>query len=532
MLPSVVWIALDNAVWPWDQAWYGEVSFDLWATLQDAQRAWPDAMVSAFGSKAPGIAWLGQFFLPLGRIIGDQRALLASVVVCQIGALAMMFGICRRLGGGVLVAFAGTLVLGASPLFVWATHEYLTEPLQTLTVVWSLLLLTLAGRTANPLAIGAQLPGVVAVALLAKLSSPLYIALPIAATAALLIPGILQGSHRRSAWLRAPTAVAAAAGSTVAMVGAGGWYIVNIDETFAHARLARADTGLYGTERRLGAELSEWTARLADSTFLPAVSVGMGLVVLIALGWKLLRGSRVRLNRRLVVAGVCLAEACLVLIAFATQPNEEARFLLPAVPFVAVLIAIAVAGAPRVLLAIAVALLSVELLFVTLQGFGVAPVDRLTYYRLGAPQRDPALRTELEQLVDLTCTARSAGRITIVAAEHPWFNANTLAMIASGRNSRVERKCYYTSLGYAESDAARAWERIRALDPPYILAIDYGTVGNQLLPAIRVEAGRIDPFNRVNRAVIRRVRKAEAFDVLPGSRAHGFVIFEQVEEIG
>ena len=32
--PSVVWISLDRSIWPWDPAWYGEVSVDLWATLR------------------------------------------------------------------------------------------------------------------------------------------------------------------------------------------------------------------------------------------------------------------------------------------------------------------------------------------------------------------------------------------------------------------------------------------------------------------------------------------------------------------
>ena len=34
ILPSVVWAFLDHSIWPWDPAWYGEVSADLWATLR------------------------------------------------------------------------------------------------------------------------------------------------------------------------------------------------------------------------------------------------------------------------------------------------------------------------------------------------------------------------------------------------------------------------------------------------------------------------------------------------------------------
>jgi hypothetical protein len=221
----------------------------------------------------------------------------------------------------------------------------------------------------------------------------------------------------------------------------------------------------------------------------------------------------------------------LVLVLFANQPNEDARFLLPLVPFVAVAVAIAVSRPPRILAVSAVLLLSLQFALVTLQSFGAVPIERMTYYRLAAPQRDPSLRHELERLVDTTCTASSAGRLSIVGAEHPWFNANTLSMIASARNSSVERKCYYTSLGYAEADASRAWDRVVTFNPPFFLTIDYGSTENRLMPSLRPDASRADAFNRVNRAVLERVRAASAFAVIPSSRRNGFVVFERVEDV-
>jgi len=521
-----VWIALDHTVWPWDQAWYGEVSLDLWTTLLNAPRDWPDAMTSAFGSKAPGTAWLGQFFLPLGWLIGDRHALLVSIVVCQIGSLALVFALSRRLATGSTPALAGTLVLGAAPLFVWTTHEYITEALQTLTVAWSLLLLTIAGRTWNPLAIAAQVPGVVGVAMLAKFSSPLYIGLPVAATVVLLVPRILERTTARSTHLRAPSTILAAAVSAIAVVGAVLWYAPNLDTALEHARIARSDTGLYGSERGLWEELGEWVDRLGDASFLPAVGVALAVVVAAAVAFKLVRGGPIRATRRLVVAAVCVTQLVLVVVTFATQPNEEARFLLPAVPFVAVVVALAVSGVPRTFALTAVALVSAELILVTLQVFGANQPRYLTYYRLVEPNRDGTLQRELERLVDVSCTDESAGRITIVGAEHPWFNANTLALTASDRNSGVARKCYYTGVGYAEADADRAWERIVHLDPPYYVAIDYGAPDNRLAPELRPSAARADAFNRVSRALVERVRQDPRFAVVPGSRRAGFVIFE------
>jgi hypothetical protein len=528
VLPSIVWIALDRAVWPWDQAWYGEVSLDLWSTLVDAPRSWPNAMTNAFGSKAPGVAWLGQFFLPLGPFVGDQRALLASVVACQIASLALLFASARSLEAGLAASLVGALVLGASPLFVWTTHEYLAEGLLILTVAWSLLLLALAGRSDNPIALAAQLPGLAAVSMLAKVSSPLYLALPICATVALLVPQLRNGATHLRHWLRSSATIVAGLASTLAVLGTARWYRVNLDATLEQARIAREDNGLYGSQRGLGAELSEWTNRMTDATFLPLVASGIGVVVVVALGYKLVRGPRRRPGRSMLVGGMCVLQSTLVVVAFATQPNEDARFLLPAVPFVALAISLAVAHTPRVVVGVAIALLSVELMFVTLQGFGSAPIERLSYYRLAAPQRDPTVRNALERLVDLTCTDDSIDRVMVVGAEQPSFNANTLAMMASARNSRVARKCSYTSLGYAESDTTRAWRRVVDLKPAFYLAIDYGRGGRELPAELEPALVRTDAFNRVNRAIFRRVERSPLFAVVPGSARNGFVVFKWV----
>src|SRR6266567_3478961 len=65
--PNIAWIFFDKHVWPWDQAWYGEVSVNLYYMLTHSISAWPSTMISAFGTKAPALAWFGQFFVPLSK---------------------------------------------------------------------------------------------------------------------------------------------------------------------------------------------------------------------------------------------------------------------------------------------------------------------------------------------------------------------------------------------------------------------------------------------------------------------------------
>ena len=526
VLPSIVWIALDRDVWPWDQAWYAEVTLDLWSTLSDASSAWPDEMQHAFGSKPPGVAWLGQFFVPLGPLIGDDRALLVSIVLCQMASIGLLVVLGRRLGAGTLATVAGTMLLGTAPLFVWITHEYFAEPLQTVTVIWSLLLLVLVCRTTDPIVIVSQLPGLLAVAMLAKLSSPLYLVLPIAVTGLVAATRIAAPGYERRAALRNPRSVLAGLGSTGAVVAAIHWYRANVDEALDHARQA-ADDGLYGTERSFPRELSEWVDRMIDSTFLPLIGLALAVVVLLALLTRIGQRSVRTPRHMLLVAAVCGAEVVLVVCVFATQSNEEARFLLPAVPFIAVLTMIAFSGVPRPLVMSGIAILTIQFGLVAAQSFSArAAVERLTYYRLEPPKRDQSLRLELERLADMTCTSSSAGRLSIVGAEHAWFNANTLAMIASARNSSIEQKCYYTSLGYAEARVESAWKRIADLNPAYFITIDYGSSKNVLFASVRAEAATGNAFNRVNRAVLERVRRDSRFTMVPSSRGHGFVVFE------
>ena len=80
-------------------------------------------MAHAFGAKPPAVAWLGQFFVPLGGVLGGvSTALLLSIVVTQAAILALVFTTCRRLGLSDLAAGVGALLVAASPLFVSCHH--------------------------------------------------------------------------------------------------------------------------------------------------------------------------------------------------------------------------------------------------------------------------------------------------------------------------------------------------------------------------------------------------------------------------
>jgi 4-amino-4-deoxy-L-arabinose transferase-like glycosyltransferase len=522
--PSLVWIAVDHSIWPWDPAWYGQVSVDLWATLRTDPVHWPGSMADAFGSKPPAVAWLGQLFVPLGEVLGeDARALLLSIVLCQAASLSFVFLAARRLDGTAAAVLA-TLLVAASPLFVALSHQYFADPVQTLAVAW--LLLILAGAAYSPPALTlAQLPGALALGMLAKLSSPAYMA-PLA-----LGVVVLLGFHRTSLPQLRRTrervaVVTSAAISLLLVLGALEWYRRNVDAALEHARQSSADTGLYGVDRGFGREFPEWVERMGDAAFIRFGWIAVGGLTIVALAVAGARRVRFR-DPRLVTCAACAAAVLTVLGALASQPNEDMRFLLPLVPLVAVPVALAIAGSRnRRLVTLAGILALIQFAAVTLQSFGHAPsVLRASSNTIDAPDRDRRLADALDRVVTQTCTDAEVGRISMVGGEYPWLNHNTLTFLARQHFAENGRLCAYTGLGYAEEDPEAAWDRMRDLDPPYYIGVDYGNARNPLPEDQAAAVERVDALNRVNVEIFNRVVRSRDFELVPGSRSAGLVIF-------
>src|SRR4051794_10892475 len=81
LLPSVVWMARDHTVWPWDQAWYAQVSVQSWYWMQHSLRHWIETMLTGINAKPPGSVWLGVLFVPLRHVAGSvETALLLSIL--------------------------------------------------------------------------------------------------------------------------------------------------------------------------------------------------------------------------------------------------------------------------------------------------------------------------------------------------------------------------------------------------------------------------------------------------------------------
>ena len=179
MLPSFYWIVNDHRIWPWEQAGYGERSVDLWFKFTRRVSEWTPTMLASSGANTPGIAWLGQFFVPLGRATRSiDTLLLCSILAIQIASIALFYQIAKELAPGRrLVAAVGILLFGSAPLFVGMSHQYLPEPLQLFGVTYFYFLAATGHRMSRETLLGNLLLAT-AIALLAKMNSPVYCVLP------------------------------------------------------------------------------------------------------------------------------------------------------------------------------------------------------------------------------------------------------------------------------------------------------------------------------------------------------------------
>jgi len=126
--------------------------------------------------------------------------------------------------------------------------------------------------------------------------------------------------------------------------------------------------------------------------------------------------------------------------------------------------------------------------------------------------RDRSQYDELAQIVRLTCDI--ADRYNIIGIEEPSLNANSAAFFSAKNRLLVGKRCYYTSLGYAQTDLAQALQRIRDLRTRYIITLDEPF--QETPPSF---------LNIVSLPVLKRIRTDGRFTPIPFPSAGGVVVF-------
>jgi len=90
---------------------------------------------------------------------------------------------------------------------------------------------------------------------------------------------------------------------------------------------------------------------------------------------------------------------------------------------------------------------------------------------LVALESDRTHSCELTQIVRATALDDNEFRYHIIGVEFPWLNANSASFYAAKERLLTSRRCYYTSLGYAETDPRLAYKRFDDLNIDFFISV-------------------------------------------------------------
>jgi hypothetical protein len=469
--PSLIWIALDKSVWMWDEAIYGKGSVELFYTLSYSPRRWLRLMLNILHEQAPGVSWLGQFFVPVGYLLGSiDTALLVSIVLTQAFTLLLMCRTCSELSvRNELVAITGCLVIASAPLFVAMSHQYLTEPLQLLAVSWFVLIMSFAPKWPRTLIVS-QLLLATPMAMLAKVSSPLYCAGP-ALVALWYLFRPTSASVKR---LRNKTYVVLIfAAGLLLNLAAIGWYSRNITRVIQHVSVSSSGpiAAIYGKTDTFLNTMMYWLEALRNSFFLPSIFFLISALFASAVSLYLIRKRRASKHFTMCTL-IAFSQVTIVLIVFSFSANRELRYLLPLLPYVGLVIGWSVAQiGSSIFTGLATLLFLAQLAGTYGQALGLMTLAPTTPWWLLVPNSISGQKESLAlyAIVAKTCTDTGPQPyLNLIGIEKPWLNEHSANFLAA--KHRVLRRpmgCRYGSFGY-ETNPDKIWNNILSSTRYYI----------------------------------------------------------------
>lgn len=521
--PNIIWIVLDQQVWPWDQAWYGEVSVQLFYDLIHSPLNWCSAMISAFGTKAPGIAWLGQFFVPVGQLIGSINVgLLLSIVVTQFITILLIYHIIFELTHNHIISIICCLFMSSAPLAVGLTHQYFTEPIQTLSITWIILIMVFAPSWKTDKII-LNLLSSVSLAMISKITSPLYVVIPIL----VIFYHIYNSFENKNTNIEArlnifkiqPLHIVA----FILIISSFLWYINNIKSILSFAVLASSSEAslLYGYKSDFLTKIQFWVSASQKSFFTPISLVFIAALTIYIFIRKLTVLKKVSNSlKQSYLFSYCVVSAisiCLVLIVFSFQVNQETRYLMPILPHFAIILSWLLTQVnQKPIMYFMMLVFTLQLLVVHGQALGITQVNSNLSNWLYPIDVSNNYNQLLNKIVDATCNTNERYRYNVIGLELPWFNANSVSYLSAQQMLERNFRCYYTSLGYAEKDIERSWKRLFDLNVNYFVTLQ---------PDLHPKPA--NPLNMVSLPILDRIEKSPQFKLHSSVDIHPVLLYRQ-----
>jgi hypothetical protein len=502
IIPTIIWDSINKSIWKWDQSWYGEVSISLYYNATHSFSNWLPSMLNAFGIKAPGIAWLAQFFVPIGYYIGFDRGLLLLIVITDLLILFFSYKINLLITCDNNIAFIGSLFIASTPLFVGLSHQFLVEPLQLLAVVLIIFVLSKKDKWSKY----DQIIGLVitiSFSMLIKISSPIYLLIP----AILIIYNIINSPSEniKQYFLNKKSNIIIYLIGLIMLLSAAWWYVINGKNSFEFAQSSASGriSLLYGTRLPFINKLIFWIHSFLTGFFVYGILIVLGAVVLLGLFTfynNKLYLTNANINYYITMSIVSIGAG---LVAFAFQVNNDDRFLLPFLIYLSILLCCLLCYIKSALIRnVILSILLIQYCVINGYSLGVIKIKTRNFSNWVIPvSLDGSVKAKTKAIIKYTCTTRTQGRYNIVAVDYCWLNGNSLNYYCRQYQLETGFLCNYTFLGWAETDERKAWNRIIAIKPVYFI-----------FPSHLVSDPGEIPFNAVSAKIIEKVKNSDLFE--------------------
>jgi hypothetical protein len=403
------------------------------------------------------------------------------------------------------------------------SHQYFAEPLQLLAVTWILLIISLAPQW-NRALIVSQLLAFIPVAMIAKVSSPVYCSLP----ALLAMWQVLKKgrvSFVKDEWLQKPVLITLAA-AVVLNLAVIAWYYRNITDIIHHVSIASSGpvAELYGKRDSFLNALLFWLEALQNAFFLSLTSLVIYLIVAFGVVHHLVRRTS-GADYFAVCSAIAAFQILIVLSTFSFNSNRDIRFLLPLLPYLVLPICWSARQIKSRLLTMTLStMFAAQLVVVYAQAFGLlARIQNVPPYLVPVNANSTTALT-VDAVVSKTCTDTGSVRyLNIVGDSRPWLNVNTLGYVAAKAllpHSRL--RCYYGQVGgYFASDLDTVWDEIISLRPLYYITSDpsiYPIAHDKLNQAL----------NRLNIPLLAKIQTSNLFETERLREDPGILLFRKL----
>ena len=254
------------------------------------------------------------------------------------------------------------------------------------------------------------------------------------------------------------------------------WYVANWMSIYSFMQLASSGSAaeLYGSRAPFFDKMMLWLSFSQKSFFFPVVGYFVGLLAGLYCIKIFFLGKKLQIKESLFgLPFISVASLVMILIFFSFQINEETRYLLPALPYFIILLCWFIYKINSNI--VKYATLSVFFMqFIVIQGMSLGLIEKganqISVW-VNTPYTNSDQKNNIRSIIQNTCTLESANKTSILGVEFPYMNANSLSYYVSQEKIRTDFTCYYTSLGYAESDIDKAMKRLYSINPPYFIGV-------------------------------------------------------------